>query len=160
MENKDPLPPSDEKLSDSSLAKVLEPFVPILKRALFSGAEMLLVTEEGLRKTVSDFHLPKDAVNYLIKQSEKSKDEFLAIFQRELKRFLSRIDISGLTNDVLDGISVEVNATITLRTKEESDGLVAKVSRLKATPRKKTATKAKTKTKTKTKIKAKAKAKK
>ena len=160
MENKDSLPPSDDKLSDSSLAKVLEPLVPILKRALFSGAEMLLVTEEGLRKTVSDFHLPKDAVNYLIKQSEKSKDEFLAIFQRELKRFLSRIDIAGLTNDVLDGIAVEINATITLRTQEGSDDLVAKVSSLKATPRKKPVKKTKTKTKTKTKIKAKMKRKK
>ena len=157
MEEKDPSPQSDEKLSDSSLTKVLEPLVPILKRALFSGAEMLFLTEEGLRKTVSDFHLPKDAVNYLIKQSEKSKGEFLTIFQRELKRFLSRIDIAGLTNDVLDGISVEINATITLRTQEEGEGLVAKVSRLKATPRKKTAQKTKTKAKPKTKAKAKAK---
>ncbi len=139
MVKKDPQRQAADKRDDSSLGKVLEPFIPVLKRAMFTGAEMLFLTEEGLRKTLTDFHLPKDAVTYLIKQSEKSKDEFLSIFQRELKRFLSRIDISGLSKDVLDGFSVELNATITLRSREDGNGLVAKVDHLKAIPRKKAA---------------------
>ncbi len=145
MENKDSHKNSTEKRDDSSLGKVLEPLMPVLKRALFTGAEMFFLTEEGLRKTLTDKQIPKDAVTYLIKQSEKSKDEFLNIFQRELKRFLSRIDITGLSKDVLDGFSVDLNATITLRRREDGNGLVAKVDHLKAIPRKKAAKRSKAK---------------
>ena len=159
MENKDKQHQSTEKRDDSSLGKVLEPLMPVLKRALFTSAEMLFSTEEGLRKTLTEFNLPKDAVTYLIKQSEKSKEEFLNIFQRELKRFLSRIDITGLSKDVLDGFSVEINATIKLQSRENGNGLVAKVDHLKAIPRKKIIKKSKGKVSTTTKGKRSAKAK-
>jgi isopentenyl diphosphate isomerase/L-lactate dehydrogenase-like FMN-dependent dehydrogenase len=111
-------------MSDSSLRKAVDSFVPeMVKRALFLGAGMLFMTEEGVRKIVGEINLPREAVSYLIKQSDKSKKEFFSIFQRELNRFLSRVDVTRLSKEVLDGISVEVNAKVTLRTKPENSSL-------------------------------------
>jgi hypothetical protein len=106
--------------SEFSLGRLFDAYVPeALKRALFTGAGMLFMTEEGIRRAVSEFNLPREAVNYLIKQSEKGKAEFLANLQKEMHWFLSRIDAAHLLKGLLDDLSVDVRATITLRTKNK-----------------------------------------
>jgi len=120
VDRKDPLPGGTEGSSELSLGKLFDTYVPeTLKRALFTGAGMLFMTEEGIRKAVSEFNLPREAVNYLIKQSEKGKDEFFANLQKEMHWFVSRIDAARLLKGVLDDLSVDVHATITLRTKKK-----------------------------------------
>jgi len=114
----------------------------MVKRALFLGAGMLFMTEEGVRKVLGEVNLPREAVSYLIKQSDKSKKEFFTIFQRELNRFLSRVDVTRLSKEVLDGISVEVNAKVTLRTKPEDQSLSFKLDQAKTSrPKKKAGSK-------------------
>jgi len=124
MENKDPHAQHQDHSSDAPFRKTVEHFLPeLVKRALFLGAGMLFMTEESVRRVLGEINLPREAVNYVIKQSEKSKTEFFSIFQRELNRFLSRVDITRLTKEIVDGISVEINAKVTLRTKgDKGDG--------------------------------------
>jgi len=124
MEERESGPQSSGRISESSLRKTLDTFLPeMVKRALFLGAGMLFMTEEGVRKVLGEINLPREAVSYVIKQSDKSKKEFFTIFQRELNRFLSRVDVTRLSKEVLDGISVEVSAKVTLRTKPEENAL-------------------------------------
>ncbi len=139
MEGNDTGPQSSGRLSDSSIRKTLDSFLPdLVKRALFLGAGMLFMTEEGVRKVLGEINLPREAVSYVIKQSDKSKKEFFAIFQRELNRFLSRVDVARLSKEVLDGISVEINAKVTLRTKVEDNSLSVSMDQLKTSrPKKK-----------------------
>jgi hypothetical protein len=128
-----------EKIQESSLGKLLDTFLPeTLKRALFMGAGLLFLTEEGIRKNLSEFNIPREAVNYLVKQSEKSKKELLTIFQREINRFFSRIDPIRLSKEVLDGISLEVKTQITFRTKGKDDTLTPTVKKFKTRSRIKT----------------------
>jgi hypothetical protein len=118
-ESRHPSADGTGEASEFSLGKLFDAYVPeALKRALFTGAGMLFMTEEGIRRAVSEFNLPREAVNYLIKQSEKGKAEFLANLQKEMHWFLSRIDAARLLKGVLDDLSVDVQATITLRTKK------------------------------------------
>jgi hypothetical protein len=125
--------------SDLSLGKLFDAYVPAsVKQALFTGAGMLFMTEEGVRKAVSEFNLPREAVNYLIKQSEKGKAEFFSNLQKEMHWFFSRIDTAQLLKSVLDDLSLDVQATITLRTKKQSEKPAAEASRKKS-PRKKKA---------------------
>jgi hypothetical protein len=124
-----------EKVEESSLGRLLDGVLPeSLKRALFMGAGMLFLTEESIRKGMSEFNIPREAVNYLIRQSEKSKRELFQIFQRELNRFLSAIDPTRLTKEVLDGISLEINTKITFRTGKEDGALIPKIENVKARP--------------------------
>jgi len=129
--------------SELSFGKLFDAYVPeSLKRALFTGAGMLFMTEEGVRKALSEFNLPREAVNYLIKQSEKGKAEFFANLQREMHWFLSRIDAAQLLKSVLDDLSLDVQATITLRTKKQGEERITKVIRKKAPTRRKKRAKA------------------
>jgi hypothetical protein len=139
MEGKDAGSPSSGKLSDSSIRKTLDNFLPeMVKRALFLGAGMLFMTEEGVRKVLGEINLPREAISHVIKASDKSKKEFFSIFQRELNRFLSRVDVTRLSKEVLDGISVEVNAKVTLRTKPENSSLSFTMDQMSTSrPRKK-----------------------
>ena len=109
-----------DRAPESPLGRKLDAWLPeMIKRALFIGAGTLFLTEEGIRRALSEFNLPKDVVNYLIKQSERSKTELFSIFQRELNRFLSRIDVTRITQEVLDGVSLEIHSRITFHAKKD-----------------------------------------
>ena len=126
-----------EESSEITLGKLFDSYVPeSVKRALFTGAGMLFMTEEGIRKAMSEFNLPREAVNYLIKQSEKGKEEVFSNLQREISRLLSRANAAGLIKEVLDETSLDVHTTITIRTKRENDRPVAEMNRNKTTRRK------------------------
>lgn len=110
---------SEEK-SVPSLGKVVELVMPdIVRKAFLTGAGMLFLTEEGIRKAVSDLNLPRDAVQFLVKQSRESKDELFEIVQKELNRFLSAIDVTKHAKEILDGMSLEVKTSITIRADED-----------------------------------------
>ncbi|MFC1888458.1 hypothetical protein ACFL4G_01755, partial [Thermodesulfobacteriota bacterium] len=77
------------------------------------------------KKTVGDFKLPRDVVQYLIRQGEKSKEELFGIVQKELNRFLSAIDITKQVREILDGVTFEIDTKVTFRT--EGDKMVTGV---------------------------------
>ena len=138
VDEKNPPPDGTDESSELSVGKLFDAYVPeSVKRALFTGAGMLFMTEEGVRKAMSEFNLPREAVSYLIKQSEKGKVEFFANLQKEMHWFLSRIDTAQLLKSVLDDLSLDVQATITLRTKKQSEKPAAEASRKKAPTKKK-----------------------
>jgi hypothetical protein len=138
VDDRDPLADGADESSELSLGKLFDAYVPdSVKRAVFTGAGMLFMTEEGIRRAVSEFNLPREAVNYLIKQSEKGKAEFFANLQKEMHWFLSRIDAAQLVKGVLDDLTIDVQATITLRPKKELEKPAAATSRKKAPAKKK-----------------------
>ena len=109
---------SEEK-DASRLGKVIDTMTPeLVKKALFTGAGALLLTEEGIRKTMGDFNLPRDVVQYLVRQSEKSKKELYGIVQKELNRFLSAIDVAKQVREIVDGMTLEIDAKVKIRTGE------------------------------------------
>jgi len=105
----------EEKIR-SSIIKVFDAMLPdIVKKAIFTGAGMIFLTEEGIRKLMAEFNLPREAVNYVVKQSEKSKKELFGIIQKEVRRFFSAIDFPTQVREILDGMTFEVKADITIR---------------------------------------------
>ena len=105
----------EEKIR-SSVIKVFDAMLPdIVKKAIFTGAGMIFLTEEGIRKLMAEFNLPREAVNYVVKQSEKSKKELFGIIQNEVRRFFSAIDFPTQVREILDGMTFEVKADITIR---------------------------------------------
>ncbi len=133
---KEPDSTDPAKAFDASVRKAFESFMPeTVKRAMFTGAGMLFMTEEGIKKAMSEVNIPREAIGYVVKQSEKSKKEFYTIFQRELGRFFSRLDVARLSQEVLDGISLEVSARVTLRMNEEDGSLSLNMGKQKNTGR-------------------------
>lgn len=126
MQKRPSAPPEEDRAPESPLGRRLDTWLPeAIKRALFIGAGTLFLTEEGIRKALSEFNLPKDLVSYLVKQSEKSKTELLSVIQRELNRFFSRIDVTRISKEVLDGISLEIQGKITFHAKKKEQASAA-----------------------------------
>lgn len=123
MEEKPPEVGEKEKEPEPSLGRRRDAWLPeAVRRALFIGAGTLLLTEEGIRKVLGEFNLPRELVSYVVRQSEKSKGEVLAIVQKEINRFLSRIDATRIVREVLDGVSFEFQGKVTIRRKDPPEG--------------------------------------
>ncbi len=80
----------------------------------------LWMTEEGVRKTVGDLRLPRDATSYLFDQIDKRKTEILKLLRTELHLALSRIDITQLTRNILANHDIEIDAKIRFTPRRET----------------------------------------
>ena len=83
-----------------------------LKRAFYAGIGAVFTTEEGVRKMVSDFSLPKDVASYLITQAQGTKNELFRVVASELRGWLEKIDIQRELTRMLTMVSVEVKTEI------------------------------------------------
>ena len=81
-----------------------------IRRALVSGLSAVFVTEEGIRNALGDMRLPKDAISYLVSQTERSRRELFRVVSDELKGFLKNIDLTGELKNALTGLKVHVEA--------------------------------------------------
>ncbi|NOZ87016.1 MAG: hypothetical protein GXP49_12280 [Deltaproteobacteria bacterium] len=97
----------------TGLFNILEDLLPdVLRKALVTSLGALFMTEEGMRNVISDLKLPKEAVVYLAKQSEKTKGEVLRIVASEFRKFLEKMDVTRELQKVLSGLALEVTTEI------------------------------------------------
>ena len=106
---------SDEPPEDDSSSgwRRFEQLVPdVVKRGLITGVGALFMTEEGVRNALGDIKLPKEAVAYLMGQAERSKRDLTQALARELRGFLDQVDVTGVLQRVLAGMTVELKTEI------------------------------------------------
>ena len=102
-------------------AKRLSGIVPdVVRRAVLTGVGALFMTEEGIRNAVSEMKLPKDALGFLLSQAEKSRTEVARIVTQEVRRFLEGETLQRQLWKLLNGVTLEVNATVQLKPSGES----------------------------------------
>lgn len=101
----------------------LDQFIPeIVRRTFYAGLGAVFTTEEGIRKLASEFHLPKDAANYLIQQAASSKDELFRIFATELRSFLESVNLSGELQKLLTSLSFEIKTEVRFIPNDQAAG--------------------------------------
>jgi hypothetical protein len=83
-----------------------------LHKALVTGVSAVLMTEEGIRNALGDLRLPKEAIGYVIAQTEKSRKDLFQAVTTEIKRYLENVDVSTTLRKALTGLHVEVKADI------------------------------------------------
>jgi hypothetical protein len=83
-----------------------------LHKALVTGVSAVLMTEEGIRNALGDMRLPKEAISYVIQQTERSRKDLFQSVTGEIKKFLDTADIPGALRKALTGLKVEVRADI------------------------------------------------
>ena len=84
-----------------------------IRKAVFGGISSLFMNEESIKGQLGE--LPRDALNYLVGQTEKTRHEFVNIVTREFKEFLANVDWSKELPKILEGMNIEVTANIRLR---------------------------------------------
>jgi DNA-binding IclR family transcriptional regulator len=98
-----------------------------LRKILTTSVGAALMTESGIRSAISDMKL-KD---YLARQASKGKEELTKVVAAELKRFLEHVDLHEEIQKALAGMRLEVQATVTLASRDARNQTKLTVRKLK-----------------------------
>jgi hypothetical protein len=93
-------------------------FPDLVRRGLTLGFTGLFLTEEALRRALGD-SLPRDWIEFVIAQSERTRSDFLDRLSREFARALSAVDPAEIARRLLEGRSIEVTARLRLVPRDE-----------------------------------------
>jgi hypothetical protein len=127
------MPEDDEDLPPEEMKKLSGIVPDIVRRAVLTGVGALFMTEEGIRNLVGDMKMPKDAIAFLMAQADKTRSEVARVVTQEVRRFLESETLRREIWKLLNGVTLEVNATIQL--KPSGEGAVkAKVKTKKKEP--------------------------
>ncbi len=89
-------------------------FLPdLLRRGLTLGVTGFFLTEEAVRKALGE-SVPRDLMDFILTQSERTRTEFLDRLTREFARTMSSLDPVEVVKRLLEGRSIEVSAKIRL----------------------------------------------
>lgn len=89
-------------------------FLPeLLRRGLTLGFTGVFLTEEAVRRALGD-SVPRDLMEFILEQSERTRREFVDRVSREFGRTLGGLDPAELVRRILEGRTVEVTARIRL----------------------------------------------
>ena len=83
----------------------------LLRRGMSLGLTGFFMTEEALRRALGDT-APREMIDFVVTQSEKTRAEFLDRVSREFGRALSAMDPVEVVKRLLEGRTIEVSATI------------------------------------------------
>ncbi len=87
-------------------------FLPdLLKRGMSLGLTGFFMTEEALRRALGET-APREMIEFVVAQSEKTRAEFLDRVSREFGKALSAMDPVEVVKRMLEGRTIEVSATI------------------------------------------------
>ena len=114
-----PPPPAARAAEDDdgsvpeSVRQKLEAWVPdLVRKAFTAGMGAVLGTEEGIRRLTKDMPMPKDVAGYLVSTASSTKDDLLRIIAREVREFLSTVNLSEEIAKMLTMLSFEVKTEI------------------------------------------------
>jgi hypothetical protein len=107
----------------------------LVRKAVMAGVGAVFLTEEGIRKSVSELKLPKEAFGYLANQADKTRQEASRIIRKELRRFLNSDAFKEQMMQALGGLTLEIKAEVRLKpdTRTPKPDVNARV-RVKAKP--------------------------
>jgi hypothetical protein len=105
----------DKDLSETLRAR-LEQLVPDLVRRTFTaGLGAVFSTEEGIRKITKDLQLPSMAGNvagYIADTADNTKDKVLEVVAREVRDFLTSVNLTDEITRLLTTLSFEIKTEI------------------------------------------------
>jgi len=84
----------------------------IIKRALVAGVGALFMTEEGIRSFLTDMKLPKEAVQFVVSQVSKTKQDLFNVLSGELRQFLESTNLADELRKVLVSTSLEISTNV------------------------------------------------
>ena len=94
----------------------------ILRKALAAGFSGFFLTEEVVRKALGET-LPKDWQDFAVEQSARARAEFIERLSYEMARAIENVDLAAVFAQLLEGRTLEVNATVRLSEVEGSHAL-------------------------------------
>jgi len=75
-----------------------------------------------MKQLVGNLELPREVLNYMMKQVDETKSAAVGIIAREFRLFLEKADLAEEITRVLTRISLEVTTTVKFRENDADNG--------------------------------------
>jgi hypothetical protein len=125
----------DPKREEERLRARLQGVIPeLFKRTFYAGLGAVFTTEEGIRKIVNDFSLPKDVANYLVSQAQGTKDEMFRLLAIELRGWLDKLNLHQELAKLLTTLSFEIKTEVRFIPNDQAVGQAAQGGTLALKP--------------------------
>jgi hypothetical protein len=92
-----------------------------IKKLLATGVSAAFMTEESIRRLVTDMHLPKETMNLLLQGASRSKEELMNRVSREVIAIISKIDFVKEASRFVEEHKFRVTAEIEVLPKSRPD---------------------------------------
>ncbi len=102
----------------------------LARKILLTGLGAVFITEEGIRKALSDLKIPKDAMGGLLETVRKQKDDMMGLFADELGKFFTKVRVHEELQNALKGLQLHIDAKLTFDKKKESSHSSFRVKKL------------------------------
>ncbi len=108
----------------------------LARKIFLTSVGAIFMTEDAIRRSLSDLKVPTEAMGGLIDSVRKQKDDLLEMIAGEVGRFLSKIKVSDELQKALKGMQVHVDARISFHEskKESASTLTSKVKVVRHSP--------------------------
>lgn len=100
----------------------------LARRALMTGIGAVFMSEDALRGSLSEMKLPKEAMNYVVGQADRTKKEIVTAIARETREFLSKLEVDKVLARALVGTTIEIQTRIRVLPKGEGVGAAVETS--------------------------------
>ncbi len=93
----------------------------VLQRALSLGLSSLFTTQETVRKAMGEA-MPPEWIDFASEQSNRARQEFIDRLSTQIEGVIQRIDVKELVETIMEGRTVEVNASIKISPPKKNPG--------------------------------------
>tara|TARA_B100001093_G_C26724493_1_gene969299 strand:- start:347 stop:838 length:492 start_codon:yes stop_codon:yes gene_type:complete len=102
----------DDKMKESMVADVL-------RRALTKGNEVVDVTEDSVRKILSDFSMARELSDRVGAKLDDYRGEVTRVLSHELSAFFERVDLGAELRKVLEEFTIEIKTEVSFNAREK-----------------------------------------
>jgi hypothetical protein len=101
------------------LVKAIDTLMPdVLKKAVLISIGGILLTEETIRKILSDLKISKEIVTVFVQQSNKAKDEIVRTLSSEFRTLLQSVNVKKEFKNMLKDLKVRVQMEVDFESKQ------------------------------------------
>jgi len=119
------------------IVRAIDTLMPdILKKALLISIGGVLLTEEAIRKILSELKLSKEIVSAVVLQSNKAKDEIVRIVTREFRSLITKANIDQEIRNILHDVKVRVQMEIDFESKRTGERSISIHPKIRKKPKK------------------------
>ncbi len=109
----------------------------LVKKLILVSIGGVMLTEEAVRKILSELNLSKEIVSLVISQTNKAKDEVVRTVSEEFRQLFRKVNIKNEINKVLKDTKIRVQMEIDFESRNKDDVSFSIIPRIKKkTPKK------------------------
>jgi hypothetical protein len=123
------------------LIKAIDTLLPdIVKKIILVSIGGVMLTEEAVRKILSELNLSKEIISLIVAQTNKAKDEVVKTVLEEFRQLIKKVNIKKELEKALEDTKIKVQLEIDFESKKKNEASLIFEPRIKKKTNKKKST--------------------